>query len=73
MTNALELQGKIAMAQLIENQLRRPLGATSAHPTPMPSRPASARPATPGGGHPREVSLSLLQRPYGLSKVEVSK
>lgn len=68
MSNTLKSQAKIAMPQLIENQLRAHLPASirPALAAALPGRIAAA--ATPGGGLPREVCLPLSVRPYRISE-----
>ena len=70
-------QGKIALPQLIENQLLRPaLPAAAGRRAAIRRRPAAplpgpaGAPPTPRGGLPREVCLPLSVRPYGISEGE---
>ena len=74
MSKHMKSNGKVAFAQLIENQRCARPAAAPRHPaTPFAAR-LGRRGATPGGAVLREVCLPLAERPSCLSgPIEVSK
>ncbi len=66
MSNALKLQGKIGIGQLIENQLPGVRSPRPAPARPLPGPALAAAAATPRGGLGASISLPLAQRPVHL-------
>ena len=74
MNKRMKSNGKMAFAQLIENQRCARPAAALRHPATPLAASLCRRGATPGGAVPREVCLPLAERPSCLSgQIEVSK